>query len=55
MELVKDDRVRMPAKPEWGLGQVIQNPAAGKVFVLFREAGEKTLSLKHATLVSVEG
>ncbi len=55
MELVKDDRVRMPAKPEWGLGQVIQNPAGGKVFVLFREAGEKTLSLKHATLVSVEG
>ena len=55
MELVKDDRVRMPAKPEWGLGHVIQNPADGKVFVLFREGGEKTLSLKHATLVSVEG
>jgi hypothetical protein len=55
MELVKDDRVRMPAKPEWGLGHVIQNPAGGKVFVLFREAGEKTLSLKHAKLVSVEG
>jgi hypothetical protein len=55
MELVKDDRVRMPAKPEWGLGHVIQNPASGKVFVLFREVGEKTLSLKHAKLVSVEG
>jgi hypothetical protein len=55
MELAKDDRVRMPAKPEWGLGQVMQNPAAGKVCVLFREAGEKTLSLKHATLVSIEG
>jgi hypothetical protein len=52
MELVKDDRVRMPAKPEWGVGQVIQNPSSGKVCILFREVGEKTLSLKHATLVS---
>ena len=55
MELHKDDRVKMPTKPEWGMGQVLRNPAAGKVCILFREAGEKILSLKHAKLVGVEG
>jgi hypothetical protein len=55
MEMHKDDRVRMPAKPEWGMGQVMRDPAAGKVCILFREAGEKVLSLKHAKLVGVEG
>ncbi len=55
MEIHKDDRVRMSTKPEWGLGQVIHEPAAGKVAILFREAGRKTLSLKHALLESVEG
>ena len=55
MELHRNDRVRMPAKPEWGLGRVLQEPAAGKVSVHFREAGEKVLSLKHAQMESVEG
>lgn len=55
MEIHKDDRVRMPAKPEWGMGQVLRDPASGKVCILFREAGEKILSLKHAKLVGVEG
>jgi hypothetical protein len=45
----------MPAKPEWGLGRVLQEPAAGKVSILFREAGEKVLSLKHAQMEPVEG
>jgi hypothetical protein len=45
----------MPAKPEWGLGRVLQDPAAGKVSVHFLEAGEKVLSLKHAQMESVEG
>jgi hypothetical protein len=55
MEIHKDDRVKMPTKPEWGLGQVIQEPAGGKVAILFREVGRKTLSLKHAKLENVEG
>ena len=55
MEIHKDDRVKMPTKPEWGLGQVIQEPASGKVAILFREVGRKTLSLKHAKLINVEG
>ncbi len=55
MEVAREDRVKMPSRPEWGLGQVIQDPAAGKVCVLFREVGEKILSLKHAKIVCVEG
>jgi len=55
VELHRNDRVRMSAKPEWGLGRVLQDPAAGKVSVHFREAGEKVLSLKHAQMESVEG
>ncbi len=55
MELHRNDRVRMPAKPEWGLGRVLQDPAAGKVSIHFREAGEKVLSLKHAQMEPVEG
>jgi hypothetical protein len=45
----------MPARPEWGLGRVLQEPAAGKVCVLFREVGEKVLSLKHAQMEPVAG
>jgi hypothetical protein len=45
----------MPAKPEWGLGRVLQDPAGGKVSVHFREVGEKVLSLKHAQMEPVEG
>ncbi|HEY8152964.1 MAG TPA: DUF3553 domain-containing protein [Myxococcota bacterium] len=55
MELHRNDRVKMPAKPEWGLGRVLQDPAAGKVSVHFREVGEKVLSLKHAQMEPVEG
>lgn len=55
MELHRNDRVKMPSKPEWGMGRVLQEPAAGKVSILFREAGEKVLSLKHAQMEPVEG
>lgn len=55
MELRKDDRVKLATKPDWGLGQLVYDPTAGKVNVWFREAGEKVLSLKHAVLVPVEG
>lgn len=55
VELHRNDRVKMPSKPEWGMGRVLQEPAAGKVSILFREAGEKVLSLKHAQMEPVEG
>jgi len=44
------DRVRSTARPEWGQGRVASAPAGGKVCVLFREAGPRTLSLHHAKL-----
>jgi hypothetical protein len=47
------DRVRSTARPEWGLGRVASAPNAGKVCVLFREAGPRTLALLHAKLERV--
>jgi hypothetical protein len=44
------DRVRSAARPEWGPGRVASAPNGGKVSVLFREAGPRTLSLLHAKL-----
>jgi hypothetical protein len=44
------DRVRSTARPDWGAGRVATAPAGGKVCVLFREAGPRTLSLSHAKL-----
>ncbi len=55
MEFKKDDRVRHPAKPEWGLGKVLEDSVDGKARVFFKAAGEKTLSLKHVALTLVTG
>jgi len=44
------DRVRSPSRPDWGAGRVTRAAAAGRIGVLFREAGELTLSLAHAKL-----
>src|SRR5262245_10213927 len=49
-ELAIGDRVRSSARPEWGPGRVASTPNGGKVCVLFREAGPRTLSLLHAKL-----
>jgi hypothetical protein len=48
--LAMGDRVRSSARPEWGPGRVASAPSGGKVCVLFREAGPRTLSLVHAKL-----
>jgi hypothetical protein len=48
------DRVRSALRPEWGLGRVASPPIGGKVCVLFREAGPRTLALVHAKLERVE-
>ena len=42
--------MRSTARPEWGPGRVASAPNGGKVCVLFREAGARTLSLHHAKL-----
>ncbi len=49
-DLAIGDRVRSSARPEWGPGRVASAPNGGKVCVLFREAGPRTLSLLHAKL-----
>jgi hypothetical protein len=46
--------VRSTARPEWGPGRVASVPSGGKVCVLFREAGPRTLSLLHAKLELIE-
>lgn len=55
MAFVKGDRVKHPSKPEWGLGQVLEDSAGNRVHVFFVGSGEKTLSLPHAPLVLVRG
>ena len=47
--------MRSAARPEWGPGRVASAPNGGKVCVLFREAGPRTLSLLHAKLERLEG
>lgn len=42
-------RVRLPARPEWGVGQV-QSVAGDRVTVNFEQAGKVTLRLPDAAL-----
>ena len=43
------DRIRHPAKPEWGIGQVLDVDSS-KAEVFFVEAGSKIISLRHVSL-----
>lgn len=55
LEFKKGERVKHPSKPEWGLGQVLEDSANEKVHVFFTGAGEVNLSLKHVSLIQVTG
>ena len=55
MNFSKGDRVRHPGKPEWDMGQVLEDCAGGDVRVYFTGAGEKKLRLDYVTLQRVEG
>lgn len=56
MTRLKDgDRVRHPALPAWGIGQVIGVPVGNTVRVFFVGVGEKLISLEHVSLVPVSG
>jgi hypothetical protein len=46
-------RVRLPAHPDWGTGQV-QSVAGDRVTVNFENAGKVTLRLSAAALEPVE-
>jgi hypothetical protein len=45
--------VRLPAAPDWGLGQ-IQSVAGDRVTVNFENAGKRLINLKGAALIVVE-
>lgn len=55
MEYRKGERVKHPAKGDWGLGEVIENSNEDSVRVFFVGGGERTLSLKYVLPVKVEG
>ena len=55
MSFRKGDRVRHPTKPEWGLGQVLEDSLGNEVRVFFAGAGEKRLSTHHVQLERVTG
>jgi hypothetical protein len=52
-DLVPGQRVRLPARPEWGTGQV-QSVAGDRVTVNFEDAGKVTLRLSAVELELVE-
>jgi hypothetical protein len=56
LEFRKGDRVKHGSKPEWGLGQVLEDSVDGKVRVFFAGlAAERNLLLKLAPLIRVSG
>lgn len=48
-EITPGMRVRLPARPDWGLGQV-QSVAGDRVTVNFENAGKVTIRLGAGTL-----
>ena len=48
-QFVPGEYVTLPARPEWGVGQV-QSAIGERVTVMFEEAGKQTLNLNHAAL-----
>jgi len=55
MRFVKGDRVKHPARPEWGVGQLLEDGDDVNATVFFVGAGEKRLRLQQANLRKVEG
>jgi hypothetical protein len=55
MRFVKGDRVKHPARPEWGVGQILEDSDGVNALVFFVGTGEKKLRLQQANLMKVEG
>lgn len=55
MKYIKGQRVKHPGKPEWGVGQVLEDSSSASVKVFFVSAGERQLSLSHVSLIPVAG
>jgi len=54
MQFKKGDRVLHPKKPDWGIGEVLENTEGQRVKVFFVEAGEKKISLELANLSKID-
>jgi len=52
-DLVPGQRIRLPGRPDWGIGQV-QSVAGDRVTVNFENAGKVTLRLSAVVLDLVE-
>lgn len=50
---VPGDFVRLPERPDWGIGQV-QSVIGNRVTVNFENAGKKTLLANATTIVSAQ-
>jgi len=55
MKFTQGERVKHPNKPDWGIGQVLEDTSGESVRVFFVGAGEKTLKLGFANLIKIEG
>lgn len=55
MKYQKGDRVKYPAVPEWGLGEVLEDSHGDYVRVFFVEKGVTELPLKRVQLTKVTG
>jgi hypothetical protein len=55
MRLKNGDRVKHPALPAWGIGQVLGDPVDNTVRVFFVGVGEKVIALDRVSLMLVTG
>lgn len=51
----KDDRVRHPAREDWGLGEVLEDSVSGNTRIFFVGSGEKVISDQYVSLRPVVG
>jgi Protein of unknown function (DUF3553) len=52
-DLSPGQRVRHPARPDWGIGQV-QSAIGSRVTVNFEHAGKVLINIEHVTLEAFE-
>jgi hypothetical protein len=55
MKFAQGERVSHPNKPDWGIGQVLNDSDGDDVRVFFVGIGEKSLKLQYANLIPVQG
>lgn len=55
MKFFRGERVKHPDKPEWDIGQVMEDSFEEKVRVFFVGAGEKVLKPSSTNLIKVQG